>query len=398
MAYSNLAAFIAGAAGYGKNFQQYIDGVPSLTVRQGVATDLAQLCAEVAGYSGNTFPNLTALVSALSQTNEVQNILSQRSQSERNSARTEWAQLITDFNAIEVQEGYSAGSYGATTTLINLILAAGMPNDLGQWADKLTASQITNAATAVSNMTTRATAMTSRLQGLAFAPYLWFDSSSLLEMTGTGPSLVESWGNSAAGSQTVDMLGTSTAPYVNAGAVYFFGADEALVGSAAQFDFNRTAFSALIHAKTDASLANGKMAFNQWDTNGKRSWRVMPYDTAGTNGFSWGMSADGSSTTAQVHAEYTSGANPRNAYHTFGMTWNAGTMLLYLDGVLTASTKTGSYAGTTIYDGDAGLSIGAYLTSGVPAGLWKGWMKHAMTFNKVLTGPQMLSLHTLLAA
>lgn len=204
MAYTSLTSFMSGLASYGKNFQQYLDGVPSLSSRQAVATDLAQLTAEVAGYSGNTFANLNSLATALSSSSDVQNELSHTVQATRNSARTEWTQMIADFNALEVEEGYAAGDYGATSTLINAVLAAWMPNDLGQWSDKLTESQMSNAATALSALATRANLMVNALSVFGAAPEYWWDvrHGIVYEGTGTGTGSdieVMSWTDRVAG-------------------------------------------------------------------------------------------------------------------------------------------------------------------------------------------------------
>lgn len=184
--YSNLSNVCTALANHGKNFQQYLDSGPTKTARQAAATEIGALCDAMTGYSGNTFTNLKSLATVLCKDNEVQDELSHTALSTRNGARTEWTQLITDINAWEVSEGLAAGSYGNATTLMNLVLAAGMPNDLGQWSDKLTPLQMTNAATAISNLVTVLNANTFSLDVYAQQPDFFLDAGLGISYATTG--------------------------------------------------------------------------------------------------------------------------------------------------------------------------------------------------------------------
>ena len=202
MAYTNLSNFMSGLTSYGKHAPRYLDHVGN-TTRQAAYTEFLEIVNGVAGYDSNSYTNLTGLLSRLAYAgNDVQGQLDHESKATRSAAATELQTLMTTFALMEGLEGLSAGDYtNFTDRFVDLMSA---PNNVYNWSQKVTSSQMAAANTALLAFATQAAKIPIDVHALI--PDLWMDAGydSSLTMggydgtatsTGTEEDRVEEWTN-----------------------------------------------------------------------------------------------------------------------------------------------------------------------------------------------------------
>ena len=147
-------------------------------------------------------------------------------------------------------------------------------------------------------------------------------------------------------------------------------------------------FSVTIRAKNDvANLAGIQSLFGKFQSNpgNLRSW-ALAFDA--TERLYLIVSSNGTAI-----GQYTStAAIDVGNTHTYGATFEGGTIKLFVDGAEVAGSVTSGTIPSTIFSGTAPLTFGV-VNPAAPVVLWDGQQFDARIYNSVLTEAEMLAVH-----
>ena len=155
------------------------------------------------------------------------------------------------------------------------------------------------------------------------------------------------------------------------------------------FDFS-TALSVSVKAKNSKTT-----------TSGSNEYIVAKYDS-GTTEREWALAIDtndklianfGDATGNFQGSFRSNGVVDIDDLKTYGFTYSAGTVVLYVDGVVIPSSSVTGGAPATLNNETAPISIGSALSSGTPTVVWDGIIFDCSIHAATLTPAQMLALH-----
>ena len=203
---------------------------------------------------------------------------------------------------------------------------------------------------------------------------------------GSGVTATDTWGNSA--------TGTITGATYATGPSCVYGSCLALSGTAQYvtvahgvtpvFTSKMTAF-----AWVKGAAQTNKAIVGQLDTNAQRSWMIY----SGTGGaLRVLLSADGAIVNSKDYI--TTVALPfDNKWRLVGFTFNAGTLSLYVDGVVAAVTQTVNGTCASLYDSTAALTMGCDLATGVQSNLFTGNLDEIRLYNETIPTAQIKEIY-----
>lgn len=148
------------------------------------------------------------------------------------------------------------------------------------------------------------------------------------------------------------------------------------------FVWIRTTIGGWVVAKYDHTLS-------------KRQWSI----SVDGSGFIVNISSDGTltNTTGKTYSFSSTGILDDN-WHFIGFTWNAGTLILYVDGVAVTPTKNRDGIFTTINQTDAPLRIGSGSADGAIFSPFNGYIDEVAIYDYALSAEQVANLNALGAA
>jgi prepilin-type N-terminal cleavage/methylation domain-containing protein len=186
---------------------------------------------------------------------------------------------------------------------------------------------------------------------------------------GSGTTAQDTWWKTANGTITGATYSTSC---VYNGCLSFGGAAYVTVLHA-----NVPVFTSAMTAMGWVKGASQSTAIiGQLDTNAQRSWAI--YSAA--DKLRVLLSADGGTINSKDYVTTTAIAF-NDEWHLVGFTYNAGTLTLYVDGVVAAATTTVNGTCNSLFNSSAALTMGCYLATGVQSGLFTGSMDDTRLFN-----------------
>lgn len=186
---------------------------------------------------------------------------------------------------------------------------------------------------------------------------------------GSGTSTQDSWWKTANGTITGATFSTSC---VYNGCLSFDGSDYVTVAHANVPVFT-SAMTAMVWVK---GASQSTAIIGQLDTNSQRSWAI--YSAA--DKLRVLLSADGGTANSKDYVTTTAVAFD-NKWRLVGFTYNAGTLTLYVDGAVVATTTTVNGTCNSLFDSSAALTMGCDLATGTPANLFTGIMDDTRLFN-----------------
>jgi len=201
---------------------------------------------------------------------------------------------------------------------------------------------------------------------------------------GSGTTAIDNWGNSATGTITGATYTTSCV----------YGSCLALSGTAQYVTVPHNVTPVFTSKMTATAWVKGvaqtnKAIIGQLDTNSQRSWMIY----SGTGGaLRVLLSADAGIVNSKDYI--TTVALPfDNKWRLVGFTFNAGTLSLYVDGVVAAVTTTVNGTCASLYDSTAALTMGCDLATGVQSNLFTGNLDEIRLYNETIPTSQIKEIY-----
>jgi prepilin-type N-terminal cleavage/methylation domain-containing protein len=186
---------------------------------------------------------------------------------------------------------------------------------------------------------------------------------------GSGTSTQDSWWKTANGTITGATFSTSC---VYNGCLSFDGSDYVTVAHANVPVFT-SAMTAMGWVK---GVSQSRVVIGQWDDSNQRSWII--YSAA--DKLRVMLSADGGTTNYKDYTT-TNAIAFDNKWHLVGFTYNAGTLTLYVDGAVAATTAGTDGTCNSLFDSSADLTIGCALSGVTQVNFFTGSIDDTRLFN-----------------
>jgi len=166
----------------------------------------------------------------------------------------------------------------------------------------------------------------------------------------------------------------------------FDGDDHIAIADHAALDVSPT-MTVLVWSNATTPVANYRTFFCHYDLNGQRAWALSGHGSgagAGYGRLQTLASDDGSFDAGHQYDLYTNAVVIDGSWHLFGITWDAGSGILYVDGAAPAQTEATAEI-STIHASTADLTIGAQLNSGAAARWIIGTIGEVWLYNRALS-------------
>ena len=202
---------------------------------------------------------------------------------------------------------------------------------------------------------------------------------TLTTWTGANDGLVKPWSDQSGNVRTFSQSTAGNQPAIVRSGVLqvlngkpvidFDGSNDHFRCPAATFITPTTLLQVSVVCKNDsADLSGNELLIGQWDSDGnKRSW-TMGLDVDEKIVVAFGDPANG---TFEGEWSSTAAISPINL-QTLGFTFNAGTIVLYVNGVAVAGSIGTGTIPTSLLDSNADATVGSNLKSNVAYVLWNG--------------------------